>query len=69
MACRNAKRAEEAKTNLLQLLDTYVAKLKRQPGYDGHAEAFRNNVAIDTRELDLGIIGSVLKFATGVSQT
>ena len=69
MACRNMKRAEAARAKLLKLLDTYVAKLKNQPGYDGHAEAFQKNVALDTRELDLAIMGSVFKFATGVTQT
>jgi 3-keto steroid reductase len=69
MACRNAKRAEAARTKLLQLLDAYVVKLKKQPGYDGHAEVFQKNVVLDTRALDLAVIGSVFKFAAGVSQT
>lgn len=62
------KRAEAARTKLLQLLDTYIAKLKKLPGYDGHAEAFQKNVVLDTRELDLAVIGSLFKFANGVSQ-
>ena len=69
MACRNVKRAEAARAKLLKLLDTYVAELKMQSGYDGHAEVFRKNVVLDTRELDLAIIGSVFKFAAGVTQT
>jgi 3-keto steroid reductase len=69
MACRSVKRAEAARTQLLSLLDTYVAKLKKQPGYNGHAEVFQQNVVLDIRELDLAIVGSVFKFATGVSQT
>ncbi|KAF8239557.1 hypothetical protein L208DRAFT_1449801 [Tricholoma matsutake] len=68
LACRNVKRAEAARTKLLQLLDTYIAKLKKLPGYDGHAEAFQKNVVLDTRELDLAVIGSLFKFANGVSQ-
>jgi len=69
MACRSMKRAEAARTKLLRLLDAYIAKLQRQPGYDGHADAFRKNVVIDTRELDLAVIGSVFRFSTGMSQT
>lgn len=68
MACRNVKRADVARAKLLQLLDNYVARLKKQPGYDGHAEAFQKNVVLDTRELDLAIVGSVFRFATGVAQ-
>ncbi|GLB33244.1 putative 3-keto sterol reductase [Lyophyllum shimeji] len=67
MACRSVKRAEVARTKLLNLLDTYIAKLQRRPEYDGHAHAFRKNVTIDIVSLDLAMISSVFKFADEVS--
>lgn len=67
MACRSTKRAEVARTKLLRLLDNYVAKLRKEPGYDGHAEEFRKNVVLDIVSLDLAMISTVFKFADEVS--
>ncbi|KAG6831902.1 hypothetical protein H0H87_003553 [Tephrocybe sp. NHM501043] len=63
MACRSIKRAEAARTKLLSLLDSYILKLKKGPGYDGRAQKFRENLVVDIVSLDLAMISSVFKFA------
>ncbi|KAL0570677.1 3-keto-steroid reductase [Marasmius crinis-equi] len=67
LACRNKRRAEVAKEKLLGLLDGYVEKLKKSPGYTGHAEVFRRNLRIENYDLDLGMLSSVTKFAKQVA--
>jgi 3-keto steroid reductase len=52
-----------ARAELLRLLEAHIVKLKKRPGYDGHAERFRKNVVIDIVVLDLTEMGSVFKFA------
>jgi 3-keto steroid reductase len=68
MACRSTKRAEEARTLLLSLFDSHIDKLRKQPGYDGHAHEFRKNVNIEIHALDLASISSVFRFAEGMSR-
>ncbi|KAK7049730.1 3-keto-steroid reductase [Paramarasmius palmivorus] len=67
MACRSKKRAQAARDQLFSLLDTFILNLRKQPGYDGHADAFRKNVQIDIHELDLGMLKSVGEFTRTVS--
>ena len=67
MACRSKQRAEVARGDLLRLLDAYVSKLQKRPGYDGHAHEFRKNVVIDIAILDLAELSSVFKFAKHVA--
>ncbi|KAG5650015.1 hypothetical protein H0H81_001080 [Sphagnurus paluster] len=67
MACRSVKRAEVARTKLLDLLDAYISKLQRIHNYDGHAHTFRKNLVIDIVSLDLAMLGTVFKFANEIS--
>ncbi|KAK2462309.1 hypothetical protein APHAL10511_005615 [Amanita phalloides] len=63
MACRNMKRAEAAKLDVVRYLDAHVAQMKTRPDYDGHAEQFKKNVDIVVMRLDLGDLSSVFSFA------
>lgn len=63
LACRNVQKADQARTELLHLLETEVARQKTAPGYDGHADVFARGVRIETHYVDLSIMSSVLKFA------
>jgi hypothetical protein len=67
MACRSKKRAQVARDQLFSLLDSFILNLRKQPGYDGHADTFRKNVQIDIHELDLGMLKSVGEFTRTVS--
>ncbi|KAG5353630.1 hypothetical protein C0989_004311 [Termitomyces sp. Mn162] len=67
MACRSMTRAEAARTNLLGLLDSYINRLQKEPGYDGYAHSFRKNVIIDIVCIDLAMISTVFKFADEVT--
>ena len=68
MACRSAKRAEAARNKLFRLLDAYIQKLRRQPGYEGHADEFQKKLQVDIIGLDLAMLSSVFKFAAEVSR-
>jgi len=64
MACRNMKRAEAARTKLLQWLDIHVSELQKLPTYDkDYVRDFRVNFKVQINELDLASVASVLKFA------
>ncbi|KAG6916574.1 hypothetical protein DXG01_006345 [Tephrocybe rancida] len=67
MACRSVKRAETARTKLLELLDSYINKLQKKPGYDGHAHTFRKNLVVDIISLDLAMVSTVFKFADEIT--
>ncbi|KAI3616529.1 3-keto sterol reductase [Moniliophthora roreri] len=67
MACRSKKRAQAARDQLFSLLDSFISNLRKQPGYDRHADTFRKNVKIEIHELELGILKSVGGFAREVS--
>jgi 3-keto steroid reductase len=62
MACRSMSRAQVARKILFALLDADIKKQKKQPGYDGHADSFRQNVKIDVLCLDLAVMKSVFDF-------
>ncbi|KAG6820226.1 hypothetical protein H0H93_003728 [Arthromyces matolae] len=64
MACRSVKRAEAARTQLYECLDTYIHNLGKKPGYDGHANEFRKNVVIDIIPLDLAATATVYEFTS-----
>ncbi|KII96003.1 hypothetical protein PLICRDRAFT_170589 [Plicaturopsis crispa FD-325 SS-3] len=66
MACRSTVRAEAARTKLYALLDKEIDRLRRQPDYDGYADSFRPNVAIEVHYLDLGIMHTVFQFADAI---
>jgi len=67
MACRNRKRAEEARTNLLSWFDEQLIRLKRRPTFD---EDYLNNFLVhcdvQIHELDLSSLASTLQFAATV---
>ncbi|KAF8211610.1 hypothetical protein K438DRAFT_1664401 [Mycena galopus ATCC 62051] len=68
MACRSTQRAEVARKELYQELDVYIAKLRAQPNYDGHADVFRRNLKIEVEYLDLAVLSSVFNFSAQVSK-
>ena len=68
MACRNKKRAEIAREKLFGLLDAEIARQKTEPGYDGHAELFRQNLRIEVHYLDLAIMETIFNFGEELSQ-
>lgn len=68
MACRSMKKAEEARTKLLRLLDDEIAKRKRRSNYDGHAETFKRNLRIEIQYLDLSKISSILNFGDEINR-
>lgn len=67
MACRSIKKAEDARADLLRLLDEDIDLQKTQPDYAGHADAFRRNVNIVIHQLDLGSIKSIFEFGKEVN--
>lgn len=68
MACRSMSKAQKAKEELLRWFDTHVRKAKSQPGYDGHAESFQKNVAVDVEYVDLASIKTVIEFGERISK-
>ncbi|KAI0632626.1 hypothetical protein C8Q77DRAFT_1218157 [Trametes polyzona] len=68
MACRDAKRAQDARDKLYKLLDKHIAHLT--PGSEEHAYAnvFRKNVRLDIERLDLSTVKSVLEFGKAVAE-
>ncbi|KAL0949047.1 hypothetical protein HGRIS_009140 [Hohenbuehelia grisea] len=68
MACRSTRRAEEARSKLLRLLDARIDALSTSPEGSVHARQFRDNLRIDVLPLDLASITSVFKFANQVSR-
>lgn len=69
LACRSEKKAQEARFKLLQKLDRHVAVEKQKPGYDGHAERFRENLQIAFHQVDMSRAHSVFKFCGELSRT
>ncbi|KAF8966502.1 3-keto sterol reductase [Flammula alnicola] len=69
MACRNMKRAEVARTKLLQWLDNHLATLKRSSADDeDYVRTFRAHCDIQIHELDLASVSSTLKFAATIKK-
>lgn len=62
------KKAEAARTKLYTILDEHVEKHRKLPGYDGHAESFRENLKIEIHCLDLADIHSVFRFGIELAQ-
>ncbi|KAI6122840.1 hypothetical protein EV401DRAFT_1950221 [Pisolithus croceorrhizus] len=69
LACRSRQRAEEAKSQLYQLLDKHISQLRKSPHYDGCADRFRQNLVIAVHLIDLASVRSVFDFADDVTQT
>ncbi|KAJ7087287.1 hypothetical protein B0H15DRAFT_909161 [Mycena belliarum] len=68
MACRSTQRAEAARKTLYADLDAHVAGLRVRPNYDGHADAFRNNLKIEIEYLDLSVLSTVFNFAAQIAK-
>ena len=68
LACRNMKKAASARTELYSRLDAHIKKQRMLPGYDGHADSFRENLKIEIHYLDLAVIRSVFRFNAELSQ-
>ena len=66
MACRNAKKAAQARDELLAKLDADIQQQRRSPTYDGYADEFREDLEINVHNLDLGRIKSVIQFGEEV---
>ena len=61
------KRAEAARTKLLQWLDTHIVELQKLPTYDkDYVRNFRVNFKVQINELDLASVASVMKFAATI---
>jgi 3-keto steroid reductase len=69
MACRSRQRAEAARTQLLALFESDVARLRRSPSIAERVEAFRANLIVEIHTLDLASVQSTLAFAEDVART
>ncbi|KAH9955571.1 hypothetical protein BC827DRAFT_1236492 [Russula dissimulans] len=69
MACRSRQRAEAARTQLLELFEDDVARLRRVPGGAERVDAFRANLIVAIHTLDLASVRSTLAFADEVAHT
>ena len=68
MACRDPKRAQGARTQLLAILDQHIDGLPVGSNEREYAVTFRKNVRIEMEVLDLASVRSVLEFGKTVSQ-
>ncbi|KAI0079726.1 hypothetical protein K474DRAFT_1658817 [Panus rudis PR-1116 ss-1] len=68
LACRSEKRALEAREKLLDLLDEHILRQRRRPGYDGHADLFRDNLEINFHQIDMSDERTVFRFTRDISQ-
>lgn len=58
----------EARQRLLDLLDEHIQQERAKPGYDGHAEVFRENLSIDFHPIDMSDVPSVFRFGDELSE-
>lgn len=69
MACRNKKRAETARVKLLDWIQKQRGALRRLPWYDeDYVERFLAHCNIQTHELDLASVKTVLEFSATVRE-
>lgn len=69
MACRSEKKALAARQTLLRRLDRYIALEQKKPGYDGHAERFRENLEVNFHSVDMSVARSVFSFCEEIRDT
>ena len=67
MACRDPRRAEDARRRLYNLLDEHVASLLPGTKEYVYADTFRKNVRLELEVLDLSSVKSVLDFGRRAS--
>ncbi|KAI0351190.1 hypothetical protein OH77DRAFT_1429985 [Trametes cingulata] len=68
MACRDEKRARDARDKLFGLLDKHIASLRQGTDEHAYATTFRRHVRLDIERLDLSSVKSVLEFGRAVCQ-
>ena len=68
MACRNMKRADAARTNLLRWFDSELHKILLDEEDETYVRTFREACDVQIAELDLASFASVVKFAAGIQQ-
>ncbi|EGO27194.1 hypothetical protein SERLADRAFT_333162, partial [Serpula lacrymans var. lacrymans S7.9] len=68
LACRSIPKAEAARRELYELVDAHIARLRQEPGYDGHADTFRSNLNIEIHKVDLAHVPSIFTFADEISE-
>ncbi|OSX57027.1 hypothetical protein POSPLADRAFT_1041828 [Postia placenta MAD-698-R-SB12] len=68
LACRDLKRADDARAALYGLLDAHIASLPEHSVAREYALEFRKKVQLETHKLDLSETRSVLQFGREVSQ-
>ncbi|KAI9436551.1 hypothetical protein F5148DRAFT_1294528 [Russula earlei] len=69
MACRSRRRAEAARTQLLELFESDVARLRGATDTAERVAAFRANLVVAIHTLDLALVQSTLAFADEVART
>ncbi|TBU37237.1 hypothetical protein BD309DRAFT_974457 [Dichomitus squalens] len=67
MACRDPKRAQDARARLYALLDQHIAKISLGSKDHAYASTFRRNVRLELETLDLSSVRSVLDFGRRAS--
>lgn len=67
MACRDPRRAQDARTRLHDLLDEHPAGLSPETKDHAYASTFRKNVGLELETLDLFSVKSVLDFGKRAS--
>ena len=68
MACRDLRRAADARIRLYGLLDEHIAQLPANSEEETYARRFRKNARLELEVLDLSSVRSVLEFGKTVSQ-
>ena len=68
MACRDAHRAESARTQLYTLLDEHISTLRPGSQEYEHATTFRSNVKLELESLNLASMKSVMDFGVAIAQ-
>ncbi|KIM29467.1 hypothetical protein M408DRAFT_8147 [Serendipita vermifera MAFF 305830] len=70
LACRSLKKAAQARADLLEFFDNYIAiAIKKKPVQSEHLKVFRKNLSIDLLELDLASTRSTFDFCDKVTKT
>ena len=68
MACRNMKRADAARNQLLQWFDAELGRIQRTQEDEEYVRLFREGCNVQIAELDLANFSSMLKFAVAMNR-
>ncbi|KAG8998562.1 hypothetical protein FRB94_006772 [Tulasnella sp. JGI-2019a] len=69
LACRNPKRAQEARKKLLKLLDNHLEDRRSRQDDDGHGDVFRKGLRIDFVKCDLSTSSGAFDFCDQVERS